>query len=188
LLDLAELEHHAVSMQVANTVHVPGLIQTDEHARAVFRQVVPKLSPPDVEHRVSFRIKRQAVIYGDSPTPLAVLLHEAALRMKFGGADVARGQLRHLLELGERDHITIRVIPFDVGAFPGSGHSIFYATGPVPQLDTVQLDQSHGTLLIDAETQLHKYRVILDRMRDASLSPKESRALVRRIEKDLGGA
>lgn len=188
MLDLAELERHAGTMQVAYTVHLPGLLQTDEHARAVFRQVVPRLSPPDVEHRVSFRIKRQAVIYRDDPIPLTAILHEAALRMKFGGTEVARRQLNYLLELGERDHITIRVVPFDAGEFPGSGQSIFYATGPVPQLDTVQLDQSHGTLLLDAETQLHKYRVILDRMEDVALNPDESRTFIRGIEHELGRA
>ena len=76
---------------------------------------------------------------------------------------MARPQLKHLLNMSERDHITIRVIPFDAGAFPGSGQSIYYVHGPVPQLDTVHLDQSHGPVFLDAEAQLDKYRVVLDR-------------------------
>lgn len=188
MLDLAELEHHATALRIAHTVHIPGLLQTAEHARVVFRQVVPALPPSEVEHRVSHRIKRQAVLFGNEPTALSVILHEAALRMRFGGAATTRAQLRHLLDMATRDHVTLRIIPFDGGAFPGSGQSVFYAVGPVPQLDTVQLDQSHGTVFIDAEAQLLKYRVLLDRMQKVSLAPEESYAFIHGIEKDLGKA
>lgn len=135
---------------------------------------------------MSFRIRRQAVLYRDTPAPLTAILHEAALRMKFGGVEVTRNQLRHLMELTERDHIRIHVIPFDAGAFPGSGQSLFYAVGPVPQLDTVQLDQSHGTVFIDAEAQLEKYRALWERMRAVALDPEESRSFIQDIEMSLG--
>ncbi|MBX9394735.1 DUF5753 domain-containing protein [Streptomyces sp. TRM72054] len=162
LLDLAEVEHHAVRLRTAITVHIPGLLQTTDHARELFRQVVPDLSPPDIEHRVSFRIKRQTVILRDPPTPYLALIHDAALRMQFGGPAITRAHLRHLLEMSEQDHITIKVLPFAAGGFPGSGQSIFYSSfyssGPVPQLDTVHLDQSHGPVFLDAEAQLNKYR------------------------------
>lgn len=58
LLDLAEVEHHAERLRAAVALHIPGLLQTAEYSRAVFRQDVPEMAPPDVEHRVSFRIKR----------------------------------------------------------------------------------------------------------------------------------
>nr|WP_053697148.1 Scr1 family TA system antitoxin-like transcriptional regulator [Streptomyces sp. NRRL F-5755] len=96
---------------------------------------------------MSFRIKRQAALYRDHPVTYRAVVHEAALRMKFGGPQVARSQLEHLLETSERNGITVRVIPFDAGAFPGSGQSVCYAHGPVPRLGTVQLDQSHGSVM-----------------------------------------
>jgi transcriptional regulator with XRE-family HTH domain len=185
LLDLAEVEHHAVHLCTAITVHMPGLLQTTDHARETFRQVVPDLSPPDIEHRVSFRIKRQTVIFRDPPTPYLALIHEAALRMQFGGPTVARAQLRHLLDMSERDHVTIKVLPFASGGFPGSGQSIFYSRGPVPQLDTVHLDQSHGPVFLDAEAQLSKYRVLLERMEAKALPPEKSRDLIHSIAQDL---
>ncbi|MFE7813716.1 helix-turn-helix domain-containing protein [Streptomyces sp. NPDC057433] len=185
LLDLAELEHHATRLRTAVTVHIPGLFQTTEYAREIFRQAVPELPPPDVEHRVSFRIKRQTVLFRDPPTPQQVIIHEAALRMKFGGSDVTREQLKYLLTISERDHIALQVIPFDAGTFAGSGQSIYYAEGPVPQLDTVNLDQSHGPVFLDAEAQLHKYRVLLDRLEAAALAPEASQPFIHRILKDL---
>ncbi|MEU6285529.1 helix-turn-helix transcriptional regulator [Streptomyces sp. NPDC047028] len=181
LLDLAELEHHGTALRTAHTSGIPGLLQTLEHAREVFRQVVPELSPPEVEHRTSFRIKRQAVLFQKSPVQYQAIIHEAALHMRFGGRDVARNQLKHLLKMAEHPNISLYVIPFEAGGYPGAGQPVYYVHGPVPQLDTVQLDQSHGIALLNAEAQLGKYRVILDRLTSLSLIELESRALIHHI-------
>lgn len=185
LLNLAEVEHHATRLRGAVTVHIPGLLQTTEHARELFRQVVPEFPPPDVEHRVSFRIKRQTVLYRDRATTYHAVIHEAALRMQFGGPATYRAQLQHLLDMSERDHITIRVLPFAAGGFPGSGQSIFYSHGAIPQLDTVHLDQSHGPVFLDAEAQLDMYRVLLDRLDSRALSPEKSRDVINHLVRDL---
>ncbi|WP_405685383.1 Scr1 family TA system antitoxin-like transcriptional regulator [Streptomyces sp. NBC_00057] len=55
----------------------------------------------------------------------------------------------------------------------------------MPQLDTVHLDQSHGSVLLDAEAQLLKYRTLLDRMDAVALTPRKSRDFIRRIAQDL---
>lgn len=186
LLDLAELEHHAQSLRDSTTARVPGLLQTREYALEIFRQAVTELSPPDIEHRLSFRIKRQTILFrADDPTPYEAIVHEAALRMKVGGSDVARQQLRHLLDLSERDHISLRAITFDAGAYPGSGQSIHYAHGPVPQLDTVYLDQAHGLAFLDADAQLHKYRTLFDRIGTIALTPEKTRDLILHVLRDL---
>ncbi|MEU2338862.1 helix-turn-helix transcriptional regulator [Streptomyces sp. NPDC006654] len=185
LLDLAELEHHAVAVRTAYTSHMPGLLQTAEHAREIFRHVIPAPTPPEVEHRVSHRVKRQGVLYGADPTPYRTTVHEAALHMRVGGRTVARAQLRHLLDMSELEHVTIRVLPFDVGAFPGSGQSINYLYGPVPQLDTAQLDQFHGPVMLDAEALLDKYRNLLDVVEATALSTAKSRDLIHSIAQNL---
>ncbi|MDT0406679.1 MULTISPECIES: helix-turn-helix domain-containing protein [Streptomyces] len=185
LLNLAEVEHHATRLRGAVTVHIPGLLQTTEHARELFRQVVPEFPPPDIEHRVSFRIKRQAVLYRASANPYLAVIHEAALRMQFGGPKTARAQLQRLLDMSEREHITIRVLPFAAGGFPGSGQSIFYSHGPIPQLDTVHLDQSHGPVFLDAEAQLAMYRILLDRLDSRALTPEKSRDVINHLVRDL---
>ncbi|MER6628192.1 helix-turn-helix transcriptional regulator [Streptomyces sp. NPDC000987] len=184
-LDLAELEHHAIAVRTAYTSHMPGLLQTADHAREIFRHVIPAPTPPEVEHRVSHRIKRQGVLYGADPTPYRTTVHEAALHMRVGGRSVARAQLRHLLDMSEREHITIRVLPFDVGAFPGSGQSINYLYGAVPELDTAQLDQFHGPVLLDAEALLDKYRSLLDIVEATALTPEKSRDLIHSIAQNL---
>ncbi|MET7357293.1 helix-turn-helix transcriptional regulator [Streptomyces sp. NPDC005562] len=185
LLDLAEMEHHAVSLRVAQVINIPGLLQTPEHARALFREVVPALRQHEIEYRVSHRIKRQAVLHGDRRVPYTALVHEAALRMQFGGREVAKAQLEHLVRAGEEPNVTIRVIPFDGTSFPTSGHGVDYAHGPVPALDTVQLDTTHGIEVVDAGGQLEKYRLVLDRMESVTLGPEASRELVHRLVHDM---
>ncbi|MEV1083855.1 helix-turn-helix transcriptional regulator [Streptomyces sp. NPDC050211] len=186
LLDLAELEHHARSLRDFTTARVPGLLQTREYALEIFRQAVTELSPPDIEHRLSFRIKRQAILFREEePTPYEAIIHEAALRMKVGGSTVARQQLQHLLDMNDRDHVTLRAVTFDAGAFPGSGQSIHYARGPVPQLDTVYLDQAHGLAFLDAEAQLHKYRTLFDRIEAVALAPEKTQDLVHNVMREL---
>ncbi|MFI5806636.1 helix-turn-helix domain-containing protein [Streptomyces sp. NPDC051561] len=182
-LDLAELEHHGMSLRTATTAHVPGLLQTFEHAQEIVRTAVPRLDSSEVEHRVSFRIKRQAVLYGDTPRPYQALVHEAALRIQVGGPKTARAQLHHLLEMSEHGHVTIRAIPFSAGAFPGSGQSIYYAHGPVPQLDTVQLDQSHGVGFVFTRPELLAYRALFDEIEAIALTPERTRDLIRSIHK-----
>ncbi|WP_436845559.1 DUF5753 domain-containing protein [Streptomyces canus] len=148
LLDLAELEHYATAIRTAYTSHMPGLLQTADHAREIFRHVIPEPAPPEIEHRVSHRIKRQGLLYGADPTPYRTTVHEAALHMRVGGRDVARAQLRHLL-------------------------------------DTAQLDQFHGPVLLNAEALLTKYRNLLDIVEATALGPEKSRDLIHSIAQNL---
>ncbi|WP_329590570.1 Scr1 family TA system antitoxin-like transcriptional regulator [Streptomyces sp. NBC_01362] len=185
LLDLAEIEHHGTGLRAAHSIHIPGLLQTVDHAREIYRQAVPELSPPEIEHRVSYRIKRQEVLYRTSPIPYRAVIHEAALRMKFGGSDIARDQLQHLLKMSELPRTTIRVIPFEATYYPGSGQSVYYVRGPVPALDTAQLDQSHGPVFIDAEAQLTQYRLLLERLDAAALDIGRSQELIHKVARDL---
>ncbi|MEV5161695.1 Scr1 family TA system antitoxin-like transcriptional regulator [Streptomyces sp. NPDC053728] len=185
LLDLAEIEHHGTGLRAAHSMHIPGLLQTVDHARAIYRQAVPEISPPDIEHRVSYRVKRQAVLYREDAVPYRAFIHEAALRMRFGGPPVAHAQLRHLLEAGERSHVSIRVIPFSATDYPGSGQSLYYVVGAVPSLDTAQLDQSHGPVFIDSEAQLAQYRMLLGRLDAVALPTEQSRDLIHAIAQEL---
>ncbi|SER60240.1 hypothetical protein SAMN04487983_101910 [Streptomyces sp. yr375] len=99
--------------------------------------------------------------------------------MGFGGPVVTRGQLKHLLDMSELPHVTVSVIPFGTEYFPITGQSFDYVEGPVPQLDTVQLDTHHGGCeFLDAEAQLDKYRAVLDRMESCALATTESRDFI----------
>jgi transcriptional regulator with XRE-family HTH domain len=185
LVDLAELEHYASGLRVALAMHIPALLQTTDHARALFRAVIPAMRQYEIEHRLTHRIKRQGILHREQPPPYSAIIHESALRMGFGGRDVKRGQLQHLLDMSELPHITVRVIPFDTEQYPSTGQSFDYVEGPVAQLDTVQLDTHHGGCgFLDAEAQLSKYRVVLDHMESCALDPIESRDFIQTLIRD----
>ena len=184
-LDLSELEHHATSMRTIRISEIPGILQTEAHARAVFTYGVPEPPPADLEARVSHRVRRRTVLDRQAPPELEVSLHESAIRMRVGGRKVAREQLTHILEQTDRPNITVRVIPFSAENFAGTGWSMLYLGGPVPELDTVQLDTGHTGVLIDAYAQLKRYRTLFTKAQDASLDVTESRDLIHRIAREL---
>ncbi|MGW0314549.1 helix-turn-helix domain-containing protein [Streptomyces flavidovirens] len=185
LLDIAELEAGATRMRSAHSVHIPGMLQTSDHALAVFRVVVPPLPEHEIALRLAHRMERQQVLEGASPPEYVGIVHEAALRMQFGGRNVARAQLQHLLALSERDHISLLVIPFAAGAFPGAGQTVNYAEGPVAGLDTVQIDSTHGPEFLYADAQLAKYRAHLDWMERIALPPEASRDFIHDIARQI---
>ncbi|MER5359197.1 helix-turn-helix transcriptional regulator [Streptomyces sp. NPDC002785] len=180
-LDLAELEYHAAGFRSVEIMHMPGLLQTEEYARAVFTETVPPPSPARQRRQLSHRLKRRDVLDRADQPRCTFLIHEAALRMTYGGSDVARSQLDHLLKQSDRDNVTIRVIPFAAGGFPHASSSAHYVYGPVPQLDTVQTDTATGPRFLDAETSLENWRVALDRTEERSLAPESSRDFIRTI-------
>jgi transcriptional regulator with XRE-family HTH domain len=186
LVDLAELEHHATALRVALAIHIPALLQTTDHARALFRAVVPPMRPYEIEHRLAHRIRRQGILHRGHPPPYSAIIHESALRMGFGGPDVSRDQLNHLLDMGELPHVTVRVIPFGTEYYPSTGQSFDYVEGPVHQLDTVQLDTHHGGCgFLDAEAQLSKYRDVLDHMESCALPPIASRDFIHHLAQEI---
>ena len=141
------------------------------------------MDPADLERHIEFRVRRSALLDRPDAPPCAFLLHESALRMRFGDRNVLRRQLDHLLEQSERLNVTLRVVPFEAGGFANAGSSTLYACGPVPELDTVQIDVPTGVTFLHAETYLVNYRVVLDRMRERAIEPAASRGFIRRVAK-----
>ncbi|NEC87622.1 helix-turn-helix transcriptional regulator [Streptomyces sp. SID12501] len=185
LLDIAELEWFATRVRTVQVMHVPGLLQTEEYARAVFAAVLPPLTRLQIELRVAHRMERQQVFERSVTLPYVAYVHEAALRMPFGATGVTREQLKQLCARSECKNVDVRIVPFGIGGFPGAGHALLYADGVTAQLDTVQLDSAHGPEFTHAEAQLSKYRVHLDWMDDAALPAVASRDLIHQIAREL---
>ncbi|WP_156726827.1 helix-turn-helix domain-containing protein [Streptomyces apocyni] len=185
-LDVAELEYHAGRMTVFLMVHIPGLLQTADYSRAVFARSLVTLPAKEVELRASHRMQRQEALLEKQNAPqYTAIIHEAALRMQFGGPEVARAQLNHIIRASELAHVTVRAIPFGAEGFAGPGQPICYAHGAVPQLDTVQLDSFHGSVFLDSELHLRNYRSLLGRTLDSALSAEATRDLIHAITKQL---
>jgi transcriptional regulator with XRE-family HTH domain len=184
-LDLAELEFHASRRWDVDFLHIPGLLQTEDYARALFSYVNTEFPLSEVDLRVEHRMKRRVIIERPDPIPYEAVIHEAALRIRVGDRSATRAQLARIQALSEADHVTVRVIPFDLDGFAGAGGAMVYAGGPVPKLDTVVRDGPHGTAFIDAEAQLARFRTLFRRLESVSLDPERSRDFIHTMTKEL---
>ncbi|GGR99520.1 transcriptional regulator [Streptomyces humidus] len=185
LLDIAEFEAYATRMRTVHIAHIPGLLQTSDHALELFRAVLPPLPEHEIALRLAYRVERQQVLDGENPPEYVAVVHEAAVRMQFGGRKVARAQLEKLLSMSERPAVRLLIVPFAAGTFPGSGQTFNFLEGPVPPLDSVQVDSTHGPEFLGEEAQLAKYRTHLDWTERIALSPEASRDFVRDIANSL---
>lgn len=184
-LDLSELEHHANYRWDVEFLHIPGPLQTEECARALFSSRVPELPESELELRVRHRMQRRVIFEGAQPAPYRALIHEAALRIKVGGRAAMRGQLARILDLSDAEHITVRVIPFDLDSFADTGSAMVYVGGAVPKLDTVVRDAPHGAVFIDSEAQLGVFRTHFRRVEGVALDPERSQDLIHGLAKEL---
>ncbi|MFF8191615.1 helix-turn-helix domain-containing protein [Streptomyces bobili] len=185
-LDIAELEHHAAYRLDMEFLNIPGLLQTEDYARAVFSYRVPELPASDTNLRVQHRMQRRAVIEGTAAIPYEAVIHEAALRIRVGDRATARAQLTHVLELSEADNVTVRVIPFELDGFGGAWSTMMYAGGAVAKLDTVVRDvTANGTAFVDSEAQLGAFRMLFRKIEGVSLEPDRSRDFIHRLAKEL---
>ncbi|MGY6018198.1 helix-turn-helix domain-containing protein [Streptomyces spinosirectus] len=179
-LNLAELDHHGSFRHEVAILYVPGLMQTEDYARAVFSARLPELTTDELELRVNHRMRRQRLAI-----PYKLVIHESALRMRVRDRSASRAQLARLLERSEADHVTLRVIPFDLDDFAAASSTMTYVGGPVPKLDTVVRDAPHGSVFIDSEAQLNVYRTRFRRVEAVSLEPERSRDFIHNLAKEL---
>ena len=172
-------EGEARSVWNYESLFVPGLLQTEDYARAVIRAGLPSASRDDIEPRVEVRMQRQDVLRNDNPLELWGIVDEAALRRQVGGRAIMHAQLSHLLEASELPNITLQVIPFSVGAhagMPGSFVFMQFTEASIP--DVIYLDSMAGDLFLEAEADVRRYRLAFEHLRAVAVSPDASRALV----------
>ncbi|WP_399885186.1 helix-turn-helix transcriptional regulator [Streptomyces sp. BBFR51] len=179
-LDLSELNHYASFRRDVAILYVPGLLQTEEYARAVFSGRVPELACEELDLRVRHRMASQGIT-----VPYELVIHEAALRIRVGDRVASRAQLVRLVDLSEADNITVRVIPFDLDGFARAASTMTYVGAAVPKLDTVVRDVPHGSAFIDSEAQLGAFRTRFRKVEAVSLDPERSRDFINRLAKEL---
>ncbi|GHE11750.1 helix-turn-helix domain-containing protein [Streptomyces alanosinicus] len=178
----AALEAEAVELHFYANQGVPGLLQTEEYARAVFSRRRPLLDEDAIEKRVADRLARQQVLE-QWPLPMCgYVLEEAILHRLIGGSEVHKGQLRQLLRIGGRRNVEIQVMPFVQTEHPNMDGPFNLLT-PKKRAQVAYVEvQGYPRLITEPE----EVRKIADRygiMRAMALTPMESLAL---IEKLLG--
>ncbi|MCL7378746.1 helix-turn-helix transcriptional regulator [Streptomyces sp. 35G-GA-8] len=114
-------EVEAERIQVFTSSLIPGLLQTEEYARELFRTSLPGSSEGRVNDLVAVRMGRKGIFDRAEPLLYWAIIDEAALKRPMKGAKLMSRQLNHLLKAAERFHSTIQVLPFSEGAHPMLG-------------------------------------------------------------------
>ncbi|MCX4503743.1 helix-turn-helix domain-containing protein [Streptomyces anulatus] len=180
--DLTKLEAEAVELGSYAGGVIDGLLQTEEYARALYRERRPEYSEGDIERLVAARMARQ-VVFDRRPAPLLTFVQEeSTLRRRTGGRMVLRRQLEHLLELSQLRHVEIQVMPMETEEHAGLGGShriLKLKDGKAVGLNEIQLIS--GLISDPRQVQILEMRYNL--IRSQALTPRLSREF---IEKLLG--
>jgi transcriptional regulator with XRE-family HTH domain len=172
-------EAEARTVRNYESLFIPGLLQTEDYARAVIRGNLPMANNTEVEQRVQARMERQALLRKDDPLQLWAIMDEAALRRQVGGTDVMRAQLDAINTAASEPHITVQVIPFSAGAHAGMQGSFFLLDFPNPaDPELVFIDSMAGDLFLETEADIRRYSFLFDNLRAIALSPDNSVSLI----------
>jgi len=181
---MAKLEKEAIELLAYDALVVKGLLQTEEYMRALLAMRRPVLDHETIEQRVAARLARQD-IFDRQPSPLlSFVMDESVLRHRYGGKDVLRGQLEHLLLIGQKRNVEIQVMPTDCEDNAGVNGPFTVVTRKDGTKFVYAEAQSTGTLQTDPEqTALAAARYGI--IRSQALTPRESLEFIERLLGEL---
>ncbi|MEV4627504.1 helix-turn-helix transcriptional regulator [Micromonospora sp. NPDC049523] len=164
---------------------VPGLLQTEDYAKAMIRSARPDITADEVEQRVRVRLSRQSLLHQDDPIDVWVVLDETVVSRPVGGDEVMRDQLKRLVEAADQPNVTIQILPFDVGAHAGMDGTFTILDFPEPgDPPVVYAENATGGLFLEKPDELQKYAFIFDHIRAAAIRPEDSVALIAKLAEE----
>ncbi|MFJ2719688.1 helix-turn-helix domain-containing protein [Streptomyces sp. NPDC087437] len=180
------LETDAASLRIYDPQVVPGLLQTRQYAEALISGALPETAPVDIEKRVQVRMRRQERISAaENPLRLWTVLDEAALRRIVGSPAMMREQLEHLVEQSQLPHVTVQVIPFDMGAHPGlNGQYAILEFPDTADSSVVYIEGVTSDLYLEKANDVQKYSVMYEHLRAQALNVEQSRQFIANIAKE----
>jgi len=178
-MEFIGLEAEAASEWEWQVEAVPGLLQTEEYARAIhaaYQQVV-FMPPGKTERRVRARLIRQALLTTrDSPLELSVVIDEAVLLRKVGSGKLMGRQLRHLAEMARLANVDLRILP--LGGEESLMADSFVVLGFSELGEVVTTEGIENHIYFEGETDTYSFRLFFRALAAAALSPDDSRELI----------
>jgi DNA-binding XRE family transcriptional regulator len=184
-----DLEQAATLIRAYEGQFVPGLLQTEEYARAVMGGALDE-APEDIERRVEVRVARQALLSSPEAPRLWAVIDEAALRRPIGASpDVMRLQLERLIDATKLPNVTLQVLPFDTGAHPamvGAFSILRFADDDLP--DVVYLEHLTGAMYLDKREDVRQYLHVMESICVRSEPPDRTAEILGGILNQIKGA
>jgi transcriptional regulator with XRE-family HTH domain len=180
------LESAASEIRIYEVSVIPGLLQTEEYARAVVRAGMMNSSHEDIERRVALAMARKPAVTRADPLKIWAVVDEAALRRCVGGPGVMRPQLEHLLVQAALPNVQLQVIPFTAGAHPGMGRPfVILVFSDLVDTDVVYLEDLASALWVEDVAEVARYNAFFNHLRATALSFDDSEALITSVVKEL---
>lgn len=181
---LIDLEFVASRLQIFNPSILPGLMQTEDYARTVLRNMLPPPTSEQLEAQVRVRMRRQRELFQrEEPPAILAVLDEAVLRRSPRDPGSMREQLRHLQDLASRPNVTIEILPFSAGVFQFAGPFFIMSFPNDP--DVVYIESSLSENLIEGNDRSQEYQEAFNAIRKHSLRSADSRALIEKVANEL---
>ncbi len=179
------LEAEAVELCEWEAQVVPGLLQTDDYARAVIEAGADREDFAVIETRVHLRMNRQSLLAREVPPRLRLMMDQAVLHREVGGRAVMRRQLQQLFDACDRPGVDLQVLPFSAGVHGAlAGSFLIFEFGD----DRPAIAHSEGLtggVFRSRPAEVAMYRKAFADLRDRALSPAASRALIARAGEAL---
>jgi len=176
------LEEAAIMIRTYELQFIPGLLQTEDYARAVITRGSQAGGADVVERRVRARMSRQAIFERSDPPRVWAVIDEAALRRPVAGPAVMQGQLERLITLSENPNITIQVIPFSVGSHPAEGGAFSILRFGDPDItDVIYLEHLTGARFLDKPEDITRYMLVMDNLALKSTTPHDTAKVIEKI-------
>ncbi|HEY5835557.1 helix-turn-helix domain-containing protein [Streptomyces sp.] len=180
----ARLEKVAVSLCTYECRLVPGLLQSEGYARAVFDNSIPLLTDGQLEAQVSARLERQKMLYERPHVPFSFIVEESVFRRNLGGREVTRELYDQVLRLSAPRNVTLQLVPLEAEAHACLDGPMRLLEAPDGRRIGYSEGQQNGRLIADPkEVGLLHHRY--DTLRSQALNPKDSRGLLERLRGEL---
>lgn len=154
---------------------IPGLLQTEDYMRALFRAWRPSLSQHQIDQDAAARLARQRVL-DNTDQRFWFIIDEAALRRTAGSKEIMRAQIMQLVEVIDRHNVDLQVVPFDVGYYMGQAHSYaIFGYDTTPSVDIVYLEQHDGGEYVDDVKRTPKYLTLWEQQLATAMGPVQTR-------------
>jgi transcriptional regulator with XRE-family HTH domain len=179
-------EGEARSLLNYESLFIPGLLQTEEYARATLSRGSPTATKEEIQSLLEARMSRQAVLVREQPLRLWAIVGEAAFHRQVGGREVMRTQLKRLAEAADLPHVTFQAVPYDVGAHPGmAGAFVILQFDDPGASDVVYVESGSGDLFMESQIDVTRFTTIFEHLRALALPPDASVSLVMSAARDL---
>ncbi|GGV03280.1 transcriptional regulator [Streptomyces litmocidini] len=179
------LETDAESLRMYESQIIPGLLQTPAYAEAVISGAMPESTPVEIEKRVTVRPRRQDRIRDEErPLRLWAVIDEGALHRIVGSRQLMVEQLEHLVEQSHLPHVTVQVIPFEMGAHPGiSGQYSILEFPDTSDSSVVYIEGVTSDLYLEKAQDVSKYSVMYEHLRAQALNVEQTREFISKMAK-----